>query len=89
MKLVDKLSLVKRKVDRLSHIHSRDPVDARLIHCLCHLCPAQVYACNEETGALIIRHENCLECGSCRVVCRDCLTWNYPNAGCGVSHRFG
>jgi len=53
-----------------------------------NVCPAQCYRREEER--MVFSWENCLECGSCRVVCvADAIEWNYPRGGVGVCYRFG
>lgn len=52
------------------------------------VCPVQCY--QKERDKLIFSWENCVECGSCRIVCPGgAVTWNYPRGGYGVCFRFG
>lgn len=52
------------------------------------VCPTQCYI--KEKEKLTFNWENCVECGSCRLVCpRGSITWNYPRGGFGVCYRFG
>jgi ferredoxin like protein len=52
------------------------------------VCPGQCF--EKEQKKLTFSWENCIECGSCRVVCpRDAISWNYPRGGFGVCFRFG
>lgn len=52
------------------------------------ICPVQCY--QKEQDKVILSWENCVECGSCRVVCPNgAITWNYPRGGFGVCFRFG
>jgi ferredoxin like protein len=87
--LEDRLYLVKRKIDKNSHIKvdqdefKKDPVKPVLF-----ICPAKVYTKNEETGECIINFDNCLECGTCQVTSRY-VTWKNPNGGFGVTYTFG
>jgi ferredoxin like protein len=55
------------------------------------ICPAKVYVSSPEDPKKIqVHHENCLECGTCRVACsREGVIWEYPNGGMGVKYRFG
>jgi len=55
------------------------------------ICPAKVYVAEgDEPSRILVRHENCLECGTCRFACpRGAIKWNHPNGGMGVRYRFG
>lgn len=54
------------------------------------VCPAETYRWNAEDGRLVIRFENCLECGACRVVCPHAnVSWRYPLGGRGICYRYG
>jgi len=89
MNLDEKLFTVHRKEHKGSHI--------RLDHRLCgecsrriclSVCPAGVYVWNEAKKQVVIRHENCLECGACRVACEmDNIEWSNPAEGTGISYR--
>ncbi len=78
--------------DRVSHLDVRDPVrcgpcDGR--PCV-RVCPAETYLWEEADGRLVIRFENCLECGACRIVCpHDNLDWRLPLGGRGICYRYG
>ncbi|KJS31221.1 MAG: hypothetical protein VR64_12280 [Desulfatitalea sp. BRH_c12] len=51
-------------------------------------CPVQCY--KMESHALVFNWENCVECGTCRIVCPGgAVNWNYPRGGFGVCFRFG
>lgn len=53
------------------------------------ICPANVYEYNETTGTLIVRYENCLECGACRIACeKSCIDWKYPKDALGVTFKY-
>ena len=88
--LDDKLALVKRKLDKESHItvdqelFRKDPDKVVLF-----ICPAKVYELNEETGECLVNFENCLECGTCRVAAREYVEWENPQGGFGVSFALG
>ena len=52
------------------------------------VCPAGLYVWENEQ----ITHscEGCLECGSCKIICRPgAITWRYPRGGYGVRFRWG
>ena len=52
------------------------------------VCPTQCYI--QEKERLIFNWENCIECGSCRLICpAESITWNYPRGGFGVCYRYG
>jgi ferredoxin like protein len=52
------------------------------------VCPVQCF--QRERERLVFSYENCVECGSCRIVCpKDAVSWDYPRGGFGVCYRFG
>ncbi len=52
------------------------------------VCPVQCY--QKEKQKLTFSWENCIECGSCRIVCpAGAVSWNYPRGGFGVCFRYG
>ncbi|GEA14729.1 MAG: ferredoxin like protein [Moorella sp. (in: firmicutes)] len=54
------------------------------------VCPAGLYRLEQE-GEVSFDHAGCLECGTCRVMCKNkgIASWNYPRATFGVQYRFG
>ncbi len=54
-------------------------------------CPAGCYVRDEDTGAVVLTTDGCLECGTCRVICsdHDNLSWEWPRGGYGVLFKFG
>jgi ferredoxin like protein len=53
------------------------------------LCPAGCFRMLPD-GSISFSHDACLECGTCRIVCRlGAVTWDYPEAGFGIWYRFG
>jgi ferredoxin like protein len=51
-------------------------------------CPAKCYTFTTETKRLDVAYENCLECGTCLVICdKKALEWTYPRGGFGVEYR--
>ncbi len=50
-------------------------------------CPARCYRLKD--GEVSFEYAGCLECGTCRVVCKDggVTSWNYPRATFGVTFR--
>ena len=90
LSLDDKLGLVKRKLDKNSHIEVdqegfRNDPERPIIY----LCPAGVYEEHPETGEYIVNFENCLECGTCQVTSRDYVKWDNPQGGFGVTYQYG
>ena len=91
--LEDKLYRVRYEVDA-EHPHIRVDGEAcgRCVDRICtFICPAKVYTESPiDPGQIQVRHENCLECGTCRVACKcEGISWDYPNGGMGVRYRFG
>lgn len=85
LSLEDKLFLVKTKKDTVSHIQIDREKCQRCFHKIClSVCPAKTY--EERNGTIEAAYENCLECGSCRVICRDgAIKWENPRGGMGVT----
>jgi ferredoxin like protein len=90
LSLEDKLALVKRKLDKKSHITvDQEGFKKCPDRPILFICAAKVYEENPETGECIVNFENCLECGTCQVVCRDYVTWTPPQGGYGVTYNCG
>jgi ferredoxin like protein len=52
------------------------------------VCPVECY--RKEQQKLTFSWENCVECGSCRIICPNgAVSWNYPRGGFGVCFRYG
>ncbi len=92
MKLEDKLFLDRYVVDE-DHSHLKIKDSENCVKCekkqCTYACPSDVYVWD---GKLInIAHADCLECGTCRIVCSefDNIEWSYPRGGFGVSYKFG
>lgn len=87
----EKLALDKFDVDE-SHAHielKENPDDAefdKLVLC----CPAGLYK-RAEDGTKSFDYAGCLECGTCRILCRDTILerWEYPQPTMGVQYRLG
>ena len=91
MNLDNKLYTLKYSSDTNSHLFANQKLckicDTR---CCTYICPAGVYEWNEEKQELIIKHENCLECGACRIACpHSAIDWNYQKGTKGVTFRQG
>jgi ferredoxin like protein len=54
------------------------------------VCPASLYNLNEN-GEITFDYAGCLECGTCRIMCKDkgIKEWKYPEGSLGVSFRCG
>lgn len=91
--LEEKLYRVRYEVDAdHPHIRVEEAVCRACGDRVCtFICPARVYTQSSDDPARIqVRHENCLECGTCRVACGcEGIRWEYPNGGMGVRYRFG
>ena len=53
-------------------------------------CPAVLYRL-DKNGEISFDYAGCLECGTCRVVCKEkgIVKWEYPRGTFGVSYRHG
>jgi len=46
--------------------------------CLRASLPAKCYTFTPETGRLDVAYENCLECGTCLIICeKQAVEWQY------------
>ncbi|MFA6807772.1 MAG: ferredoxin family protein [Eubacteriales bacterium] len=92
MTIEEKLSVDKFFVDEGNPhiIISKDAVDPKEIQKLIKACPAGLYSLNED-GTISFDYAGCLECGTCRVLCKNTIIkeWNYPQATCGIEFRYG
>ena len=57
-----------------------------------YVCPAKCYRQSED-DAIRFDYAGCLECGTCRVACRQLgaggvVSWEYPQSTFGVSFRY-
>lgn len=81
------------RIDRLPHVYVRDP-DACLEACgdrpCTFLCPAGVFDWRGDGAVppLIVRYEQCVECGACRLFCAG-VEFDYPRGGYGLIDRYG
>ena len=76
-------------VDEQPHIIINKEICKTCDHRACiRVCPAGCYIFDEETKLISVVFENCLECGTCHVVCDNgALDWSYPRGGYGVCFR--
>lgn len=86
--LNEKLGSVSYKSSEKSHLEPNQD-DCKKCQKPCQtVCPAGVYNFDENEQRLIVKYENCLECGACRVICPyQSLKWNYPSGGCGIVYK--
>lgn len=91
MSIDDKLFTIKSIPDNVSHLNP-DNIQCQTCETkACNfVCPANVYEWDEENEKLIVKYENCLECGACRIACeKQCLKWEYPKGTKGVKFKLG
>ena len=88
----DKLFLLRYKHQNPPHLKI---IDASVCASSCktklclNVCPAKSYELINDSEVKC-NYENCLECGSCRIVCpENNIEWTYPVSGLGVSFRYG
>lgn len=91
MKIEDKLFCDRFIVDNKSHLrvkNQNDCKDCEMKQCTT-VCPSHVYTWDGEK--ILVSFEDCLECGTCRVVCQEFnnIEWEYPRGGFGVQFKFG
>ena len=89
MNIENLTQLTQFQVDDQSHIVVDKEKCKTCDHRACvSACPANCYTWDEETKLLSIVYENCLECGTCLVICDyGALDWSYPRGGYGVCFR--
>ena len=89
MSMDEKLYTVKYTPDTESHLKPDQEQCKKCKSKICTVvCPAKVYEWNGERN--IVKHENCLECGACRIACeRNCIEWEYPRGTKGVMFKRG
>ena len=92
MSIEEKLFLCHYKSQKIPNIRIIDETvcNTRCKKKLCTVvCPAKSYE-KKTDGGIVFNYENCLECGSCRIICPESnLEWNYPVFGSGVSFHCG
>lgn len=89
MVLEDKLYTIKYNPDTVSHLIPNEDICKTCKEKPCtYICPANVYQWDNDK--MIVNHENCLECGACRIACeKKCLKWEYPKGTKGVIFKKG
>lgn len=90
LSLDERLALVARKFDKISHIEvNQEQFKRSSDKEVLFLCPAKVYTLNEETGECTVNFENCVECGTCQVACPEYIKWKNPHGVFGISYKYG
>lgn len=91
MVLEDKLFTVKYNPDTESHLNPNNEICKTCSNKPCtYICPARVYEWDNANEKMIVNFENCLECGACRIACKQsCLDWKYPKGTKGVIFKQG
>lgn len=84
-----KLGTVKYNCAQESHIKVNQAKCKKCKNKPCtFICPASVFNYEEETKEIVVQYENCLECGSCRIICpHGVVEWQPPKSGCGVVYK--
>lgn len=86
------LSLNKFNVDEdMPHIELDKAICAKCADKPClYVCPAVLYK-PEKDGTVSFDYAGCLECGTCRVMCKNkgIVKWLYPRGTFGVNFRYG
>lgn len=87
----DKLYNVKFLPDKESHLKPDKMSCKACSSKICTvICPASVYEWVAENDELVVKYENCLECGACRIACeKKSLDWKYPKGNKGVTFKNG
>ncbi|MCL2529384.1 MAG: 4Fe-4S dicluster domain-containing protein [Coriobacteriia bacterium] len=85
------LALNKFDVDEeTAHIELVENPDMTEFLKLVRVCPAGLYRISED-GKTSFDYAGCLECGTCRIACRDTIIqkWIYPSSTKGIEYRYG
>lgn len=87
----DKLYSVKFCPDCKSHLNpDKMSCNACKSKICTIICPAGVYEWLATKNELVVKYENCLECGACRIACEmKSLDWKYPKGNKGVTFKKG
>ena len=91
MNLDKNLATLKYTPDTVSHLkpNNEDCKTCKYRPCE-NVCPAGVYEWLENEQKLLVKYENCLECGACRIACeKKSLEWEYPKGTKGVMFKKG
>jgi len=91
LSLEEKLATNKFIVDSNPHIKINSKIceTCKDRECLT-VCPAGCFKLSESGHNIIFSFEGCLECGSCKFVCKPgSIEWDYPEGGFGICYRYG
>ncbi len=89
MKLEEKLGRLVFNFDKEPHIIVDTDRCQKCDHQPCLAgCPAGCFKI--EAGKLVFNYEDCIECGTCKIICeKDAIKWNYPRGSFGVAYQYG
>jgi ferredoxin like protein len=89
MNIENLTQMTQFQVDAQPHIVVNKDICKTCDHRACvKTCPARCYTWDEAARLLSVVYENCLECGTCHVICdKGALDWTYPRGGYGVVYR--
>jgi ferredoxin like protein len=89
MNIEDLKQLTQFIIDEQAHITVNNEVCKTCDGRACvKACPANCYTFDEAAKLLSVVWENCVECGTCHVICdKGALDWAYPRGGYGVNYR--
>jgi len=87
LNIEDRISLLRFRIGENAHIKVDKEICKECNEKVCLVvCPAGCYKLRN--GEIEFMYEGCLECGSCRIVCKKgAVQWNYPSGGYGVCFR--
>lgn len=87
METAEKLYITSFKPDTESHIVVNQDFCTFCKNKDCtKFCPANVFAISSLDEQLVIAHENCLECGACKIGCPfNAIQYSHPKSGYGLN----
>jgi ferredoxin like protein len=96
----DRLSATERRTDSEEHAHiklKKEICDKCPHHMCVSGCPAGCFTLEEggkEKGGgrkrLVFKFEDCLECGTCSIVCdQGSVSWSHPRGTYGIRYKYG
>ena len=93
MKIEERLYTLRYKRDEKPHLEIKDQGTCKKCYeeygspCIT-ACPANVYSFSND-GRMIVAYENCVECGTCKIVCPyNNIIWRFPRYGLGMAIRY-
>jgi len=90
MNLNERLYRIRYRIDsRNPHLSLNGGICEKCVEQDClNICPVDNFILEE--GHVVLKWENCLECGACRIACPyGSIRWDYPNGAYGISYRYG